>query len=130
MAAYFGGMPDLAILELDPARLTPPMRYEAPSTMAGRSGHSDASAAMHAPASVLFPHLNGPLNSDAIQAAVAAAGLQGLEKARQPHQIRVQVVTRHIAAYTVASTGNNCGQTHIATKQASVSVASVRPPRK
>ena len=48
----------------------------------------------------------------------------------QPQYTRVAIVTAHIAANTKASGANQAGQTHIATKNASVSVASVRPPRK
>ena len=60
MAAFYVDVPDLVILELDPARLTAPLRYEAPATLPGTS---DTSAA---PAPGLFPHLYGPLNADAI----------------------------------------------------------------
>lgn len=54
----------------------------------------------------------------------------GLEKVRQPHQMRVAVVMAHSAAKPKASTGKWCGHRHIATRKASVSVASVKPPRK
>ncbi|MEO7938995.1 MAG: DUF952 domain-containing protein [Burkholderiaceae bacterium] len=60
MAAFFKGVPDLVVLALDPARLTAPLRYEPPATLAHAS---DAGAA---PQSGLFPHLYGPLNADAI----------------------------------------------------------------
>lgn len=60
IAAFYVGVPDLVILELDPARLKAPLHYEAPATMPGTS---DATAA---PAAGLFPHLYGPLNADAI----------------------------------------------------------------
>ena len=60
IAAFYVDVPDLVILELDPARLTAPLHYEAPATMAGTSD------ATPAPAAGLFPHLYGPLNADAI----------------------------------------------------------------
>lgn len=60
IAAFYRDLPDLVILELDPARLNAPLHYEAPAMMAG------ASIAFPAPTAGLFPHLYGPLNADAI----------------------------------------------------------------
>lgn len=71
MAAFFKGVPDLVVLELDPARLTAPLRYEAPATLAPTS---DPGAA---PQADLFPHLYGPLNADAIVRILDATGFCG-----------------------------------------------------
>ena len=60
IAAFYADVRDLVVLEVDPARLTAPLRYEAPATMPGTT------ALMGAPAPGLFPHLYGPLNADAI----------------------------------------------------------------
>jgi uncharacterized protein (DUF952 family) len=56
---YFASLPDsLLVLEIDPARLQAPLKYEAPITPPGEK--SD-----HEPG-VLFPHIYGPLNREAI----------------------------------------------------------------
>ncbi|MGY2005237.1 GNAT family N-acetyltransferase [Blastococcus sp. SYSU DS1024] len=52
----FGGRRDLALLVVDPARLTDPLRWE--------PGHPDDPAAM------LFPHLHGPLPTSSVVAVL------------------------------------------------------------
>lgn len=75
LAAFYADVPDTVILELDPARLTAPLRYEAPSAMAGSYGSgSGSSGATPAPAAGLFPHLYGPINADAIVRVIDAVG--------------------------------------------------------
>ena len=59
---YFAELPDsLLVLEIDPARLNSPLKFEAPSPPA----NSPAEASSHDP-ELLFPHIYGPLNREAI----------------------------------------------------------------
>ena len=59
---YFAGLPDsLLVLEIDPARLTSPLKFEAPLPPA----NAPAEASGHDP-DQLFPHIYGPINREAI----------------------------------------------------------------
>jgi uncharacterized protein (DUF952 family) len=57
---YYEGQTGLVVLVVAPELLRVPLRFEAPASM------SRLAAAPAADASQLFPHLYGPLNSDAI----------------------------------------------------------------
>jgi len=60
---YFGSVAEpLAILEIDPARLGAPLRFEAPSPIPG-------SGVGHLASGELFPHLYGPLELEAVTGA-------------------------------------------------------------
>jgi uncharacterized protein (DUF952 family) len=56
------GAEPLAILEIDPARLRAPLRFEAPAPIPG-------SGAGHLASGELFPHLYGPLELEAVAGA-------------------------------------------------------------
>jgi uncharacterized protein (DUF952 family) len=59
---YFAGLADvLLVLEIDPARLVSPLKFEAPLPPPNAPG----STSPHAPGQ-LFPHIYGPLNREAI----------------------------------------------------------------
>jgi uncharacterized protein (DUF952 family) len=59
---YFAELPDtLLVLEIDPARLDSPLKFEAPLPPAT----APAEASPHDPEQ-LFPHIYGPLNREAI----------------------------------------------------------------
>jgi uncharacterized protein (DUF952 family) len=67
--AFYRGQSDLVLLVVDSARLTAPLRYEAPS-------HPTPTGEI--PTDQQFPHLYGPLNADAVARAVPfAAGDDG-----------------------------------------------------
>ncbi len=59
--AYFAALDDdLLVLEIDPARLTSPLKFELPAPPPGQpvsAGHHSSS---------LFPHIYGPLNPEAV----------------------------------------------------------------
>jgi hypothetical protein len=59
--AYFASLDDdLLVLEIDPARLTAPLKFEPPASPPGQpasAGHR---------AGILFPHIYGPLNPEAV----------------------------------------------------------------
>jgi uncharacterized protein (DUF952 family) len=57
---YYAGQTGLVLLVVAPRRLRSPLRFEAPASM------PRASTAAADPAADRFPHLYGPLNSDAI----------------------------------------------------------------
>jgi uncharacterized protein (DUF952 family) len=57
--AYFANLPDgLLVLEIDPARLTAPLIFEPPIPPIGET--------LAHPSDILFPHIYGPLNREAI----------------------------------------------------------------
>ncbi len=58
---FYVGQTDLVLLIVDPDLLSAPLRWEHPA-------HPDGSPAQ--PGEPLFPHLYGPLNADAVIAAV------------------------------------------------------------
>lgn len=59
--AYFASLEDeLLVLEIDPARLTAPLKFEPPVPPPGQPA-----AAGHQ-ADILFPHIYGPLNPEAV----------------------------------------------------------------
>jgi uncharacterized protein (DUF952 family) len=60
--AFYTGQSNLVLLVVDPSRLKAELKYEAPV-------HPSASASAP-PSTDLFPHLYGPLNADAVVAAV------------------------------------------------------------
>lgn len=57
--ALYRGQRDLALLVIDPARLTADLRWEPPA-------HPGALANAQEPSGETFPHLYGPLNLDAV----------------------------------------------------------------
>lgn len=60
---YFAHLAEpLLALEIDPIRLTAPLKFEPPSPPPGAT----ATAGYHAQESLLFPHIYGPINQDAI----------------------------------------------------------------
>lgn len=63
---YFADLPDeLLVLEIDPARLTAPLVFEPPVLAAPGPVNRDRSYA--ADPQLLFPHIYGPLNRQAIK---------------------------------------------------------------
>lgn len=56
--AFFRGRSELLMLVIDPARLTPPVRWEPPDATVGRLPGFTANA--------VFPHVYGPINIDAV----------------------------------------------------------------
>jgi uncharacterized protein (DUF952 family) len=58
---FYRGRDDLILLTIDESRLAAPLRYEAPAAI------NDARAALR------FPHIHGPLNLEAVTAAVPIA---------------------------------------------------------
>ncbi len=67
IAAFYSGVPDLVVLVVDPVRLHSPLRFEAAAPMLGATDDG------HTPAAGLFPHLYGPLNTDAVVQIIDAA---------------------------------------------------------
>ncbi len=62
--AYFARLDEpLLALVIDPARLTSPLKFEAPAPPPGAARRS-----AYGQADVLFPHIYGPLNREAISA--------------------------------------------------------------
>ena len=62
---YFKALPeDLLVLEVDPRRLTAPLKYEPPIPPPGQNSTNDT--ASHAGTNLLFPHIYGLLNRKAI----------------------------------------------------------------
>jgi uncharacterized protein (DUF952 family) len=57
---YFRGVADVLVLTIDTTRLTAPLRYEAPASLAT----TDGSPPVHV--GELYPHCYGPINLDAI----------------------------------------------------------------
>ncbi|MEO0375421.1 MAG: DUF952 domain-containing protein [Cyanobacteria bacterium P01_A01_bin.17] len=59
---YFSSLNEpLAVLEIDPLRLTVPLKFEAPAPLPGGDAHLKMAA--------LFPHVYGPIDIGAIQSA-------------------------------------------------------------
>src|SRR5262245_31258274 len=59
---YFASLPEaLLVLEIDPTRLTAPLKFEAPIS----PGNPPDASPAHEPG-LLFPHIYGPLNREAI----------------------------------------------------------------
>lgn len=73
MDAYYVGVMDLVVLVVDPARLTAPLRFEAAATL------RNSPEGGRAPAAGLFPHLYGPLNTDAVVAVIDAGAFDPVE---------------------------------------------------
>ena len=65
--AFYAGQPDLVVLVVAPGRVQAPLRYEPPSSLP-----KPAAGAPPDPAQ-LFPHVYGPLNTDAVIEVVAVA---------------------------------------------------------
>lgn len=67
---YFADLPDdLLVLEIDPTQLTAPLIFEPPILAA--SGPADRNRAYASEPAVLFPHIYGPLNRQAIMRCFA-----------------------------------------------------------
>ncbi|MCZ4315862.1 DUF952 domain-containing protein [Comamonadaceae bacterium G21597-S1] len=62
LEVFYAGQPDLVLLVVDAELLTAPLRYEPPATLLAR----DLAAATSIAPDQLFPHLYGPLNTEAI----------------------------------------------------------------
>ncbi|PZD74858.1 hypothetical protein C1752_00642 [Acaryochloris thomasi RCC1774] len=59
---YFASLKEpLAVLEIDPLRLTAPLKFEAPAPLPGGDAHLKMAS--------LFPHIYGPIDVGAIQSA-------------------------------------------------------------
>lgn len=64
--AYFVDAPDqLLALQIDPQRLVAPLKFEPPITPPGATTGSSAGT------DILFPHIYGPLNRDAITTIIS-----------------------------------------------------------
>ena len=63
--AFYAGQSDLVVLVVEPGRVRAPLRYEAPSSLPLSAGATPPDA------SQLFPHVYGPLNTDAVTEVVA-----------------------------------------------------------
>lgn len=64
--AYFGDLhQELLVLEIDPTRLTSPLKFEAPIPPAATTP-SDLTGSAGGEPGPLFPHIYGPLNRQAI----------------------------------------------------------------
>jgi uncharacterized protein (DUF952 family) len=63
---YFGDLrEELVVLEIDPARLTSPLKFEPPIPY-GATGQPDITISSAGEPGSLFPHIYGPLNRQAI----------------------------------------------------------------
>jgi uncharacterized protein (DUF952 family) len=65
--AYFAGVPEVVVLEIDPARLTSRLVYEAPAPLPSATPKQHDQGA-------LYPHCYGPINLGAIVAVHDIAG--------------------------------------------------------
>ena len=71
LKAFYAGQPDLVLLVVDPGRLLSPLKYEPPAHPPGTTGSDEIAPDQ------LFPHLYGPLNTDAILDVVDVARFDG-----------------------------------------------------
>lgn len=69
--AYFGGVPDLVLLVIDPSQLTAPLRYEAPAPLASDTTKAATELAEQ------YPHCYGPIPLAAIVDVVELAHFTG-----------------------------------------------------
>lgn len=66
---YYAGQADLVVMVVDPALVRAPVRAEPPSSLRRSPGSAPPDP------SELFPHIYGPLNSDAVVEVVGLAAL-------------------------------------------------------
>jgi predicted cupin superfamily sugar epimerase/uncharacterized protein (DUF952 family) len=69
--AFYAGQPDLVLLVVDPGLVTSPLRREPPGAM------PSAATLAQIPTDQLFPHIYGPLNTDAILDVLDVARFHG-----------------------------------------------------
>ncbi len=65
LAAHFREVDEVMLLHIDPSRLVAELRYEPPVPFSKERGH------------LIFPHLYGPLNLDAVVGEVTLSRAQG-----------------------------------------------------
>lgn len=80
--AYFGGVPDLVLLVIDPSRLAAPLRYEPPAPLPSATPKVDDVE--------LYPHCYGPLEIEAIVDVIDLDHFDG-----QPPHADTMAVLRH-----------------------------------
>ena len=68
--AYFAGVPEVVVLEIDVARLTSRLVYEAPAPLPSETPKTEDPDA-------LYPHCYGPINLDAIEDVRDVASFSG-----------------------------------------------------
>lgn len=67
---YFGNLKEpLAVLAIDPLRLSVPLKFEAPAPLSGGDAHLKMAS--------LFPHIYGPINVAAIESATLLPQREG-----------------------------------------------------